>query len=160
MTKTEPMPNDAKSPRPFNLVRELLGAVICGLIGSAVALTGLAIFLWWQYGFDSDRYYEFCGFPAIGIFAVMSATYVTSRATQWSFGKCIALVAVWTVLIWFWMHAVGAAPKMYRSSEVVHWQRIEFVLFLLLPAWSMAVLALIFHYARGKRTLRSNDEKK
>ena len=130
----------------ISVFRTLLHSIAVGfvfMLGTLAALFCITIVDCLRFGYlDLYWIYDRGGFPCIGIFAITSASYVVARMLPTKFYAALLLVSVCTITCWMIGGAWDILPRMYKSATTIHWLRIPFLLWLSIPPWLPAVLAI------------------
>jgi hypothetical protein len=105
-------------------------------------LYGVALVDWWRHGgWSTGWIYERGGFPCIGVFAIASASFALMRFLPCRFVTALGIVACGTILCVMVAATIDVLPHIYKSVDAVYWQRPEFVAWLLIPPWIVAIVA-------------------
>ena len=105
-------------------------------------LYALTIVEWWRYnGWETASILERGGFPCIALFAIMSASYFLMRLMPCGFVRALLIVPGGTCLCWFICGNMDLTPRMYKGMTF-HWIRPEFIAWLLVPPWIIAIVTM------------------
>ncbi len=115
-------------------------------IGVLFALTFIE---WWRFDYWSTRWmWDLGGFPCIGLFSITSASYFLHKMIACRFVTALTICAVGTIACYIIGNIIGIWPRMYKTTEI-HWQRPEFLAWLLIPPWLVAALFYAYRNRMG-----------
>jgi hypothetical protein len=117
----------------------LFGAIFVPIV---LAVLYLGMLVEWS-PWTTPMFYDTCGFPCIGLFAIMSASFCVMRLCRRKFSTSLTMVSIGAVLCWVISGNLDVMPKMYKGLGLEpHWQRPEFIAWLFLPPWIVAVVII------------------
>jgi hypothetical protein len=149
------VPKPGKSPTIV-----LVQAILFGLLFIPVVIAvlyALAFIEWWRNGDSGTAWiYEGGGFPVIGLFAITSASYLVMRLLPCRIIGALLMVSGGASLSWMIGRMADVMPRMEKSMEI-HWQRPEFVAWLLVPPWVAAITIVVVAYTLRQLCARERD---
>jgi hypothetical protein len=152
--------NSGQPPPRRNRLRacDPVCAILFGLLFAVVVIPALYVaycFDWWRYSewarepfsfWEASTWvYDRGGFPCIGVFAITSASYIVMRVLPCRFVTALLLVSGGSIVCLMVAGSLEILPRTGKSGSA-HWQRPEFIGWLLIPPWIIATAIAIVRW--------------
>lgn len=147
--------NVRSGERPFNVLRGIRAALLCGAIGGAAPILFVVTYTMGRWVIegtsDFDRAYDLYRLPQVLVFPVIGTAFVFAAAGwatyapkgSYRFARTLLLIAVISVPSWFALAGMGMAVPRYKSIEHPPIYPREALLLVVPPAVTAVVLTML-----------------